>query len=50
MVVIDDRKLYYAASAGIHQLSTGHLLSPASTKTLIQGKALHGRTGSEETT
>ena len=42
MFVIEDRKLYYVASAGLHQLLTDCLLSPASTKTLIQGKALHG--------
>ena len=42
MFVIDDGKLYYAASAGLHQLLTGCLLSPASTNSLIQGKALHG--------
>ena len=42
MIVIDDRKLYYAASAGLHQLCPDCLLSPASTKTFIQGKAVHG--------
>ena len=42
MIVVDDRKLYYAASASLHQLLTDCLLSPASTKTLIQGKDLHG--------
>ena len=42
MIVLEDRKLNYPASAGLHQLSTGQLLNPASTKTLMQGKALHG--------